>query len=701
MNNESVWIFGCVKVNIIIKTNREINMNINTVIHKKFKTPGGFAFFVAAGLMVIIGILYFQYVASAVPERIPNPASGATNTVRVYVSPTGSNGNDGLTEGSAVNTIARANEVVQAKWDAGLARGDVEVRLTTGIHRANWVSANTWEFAPAKDKKVYFIPAWYTTEADAKTRPGSDYPYISGQSTSATTALRPLLIRPKKNFGGTFEIAYLRAEYFNNGFSVDGTWMTDSKNAEGDDYPGVMRGLNAPIKSPVIRNSIIRHIGNVYAVSPADTTYTALHLINTSNAVVDSVLFENIEEDTSNGHHLHAIYGYGSSGVTVKNSQFKQVTSDPVRYRDSSNSWRVENNNFVKAGVRANVSEWFCDKDCFDARTEPRFAECKSVPATLLGNTSDGLGYDGRALVDYLPWDNEQALPCTNTNNIGAPSIVDYRQDGEGSYYVKWDNPMLGSQLVTNYEVYINGSLVATVPATTKEYRATGLSDSVDHSVYVRAVGAAQGSPRTANRLWFNLVPYVDVPVTVNPTVRVDFSEEPSPVDSKALSQAVLSVDPNSACGNITYASLVGTGNISSPDNVTLLGGVAFNLQCAAIGDSSRVSLQLGETYSDTSVLRVYKYKAGSLVDISSQTSISTADGKTTISYSLTDGGELDEDGVADGKIIDPVYIGVVASSPVSTGETLAETGQHIHIFALIGLVFSLAGGAYVRKLLQ
>jgi LPXTG-motif cell wall-anchored protein len=62
---------------------------------------------------------------------------------------------------------------------------------------------------------------------------------------------------------------------------------------------------------------------------------------------------------------------------------------------------------------------------------------------------------------------------------------------------------------------------------------------------------------------------------------------------------------------------------------------------------------------------------------------------RTVLGYQLVDGGSLDEDGVANSSIIDPIYIGEVAGTSTtaptttSTDGTLADTGNSIFTASL------------------
>ena len=79
------------------------------------------------------------------------------------------------------------------------------------------------------------------------------------------------------------------------------------------------------------------------------------------------------------------------------------------------------------------------------------------------------------------------------------------------------------------------------------------------------------------------------------------------------------------------------------------------------------------------------------------------------LKYQVTDGGSLDEDGVANGEIIDPVGLAVAAgdnsiagsSSSISlllSNSLLASTGQNKLYFVAVALLAIASGTSYIKK---
>lgn len=169
-----------------------------------------------------------------------------------------------------------------------------------------------------------------------------------------------------------------------------------------------------------------------------------------------------------------------------------------------------------------------------------------------------------------------------------------------------------------------------------------------------------------------------------------------------AVSHATLSVT-SSACYSIDKPTVktLGIDGMSAPEpHVTLLGGIAFNVTCATTGGSTNATVSLGQTYADTSQLRVYKRDAatGVFEDITSHVRLTNTANATTVAYTLTDGGDYDEDGLANGTISDPIYFGVVAGATTTVNSTLANTGMSVIVMTLAGVVTMVVGSIVTLK---
>ena len=101
-------------------------------------------------------------------------------------------------------------------------------------------------------------------------------------------------------------------------------------------------------------------------------------------------------------------------------------------------------------------------------------------------------------------------------------------------------------------------------------------------------------------------------------------------------------------------------------------GLVSFKIKCQDIGGTASVSVYFyGVSSKDGLVLRKFNPVTGAYTIISDPTlTILTIDGQSVLkaSYSITDGGPLDQDGIADGTITDPVGLGSPIVAVPNTG---------------------------------
>ena len=161
------------------------------------------------------------------------------------------------------------------------------------------------------------------------------------------------------------------------------------------------------------------------------------------------------------------------------------------------------------------------------------------------------------------------------------------------------------------------------------------------------------------------------------------------------------------ACYNLASAKAA-----TAPErhNNRILRDIAgFTIDCtnqtANTGFTTQVTLTLSRHYATTERLTIAKIANGTFKeDITSHVTFgTTSDGShTTISYSLTDGGFGDEDGIANGTIIDPVGVYEEEDNPLSAAlhgatSALAATGDNI-VFIATGAILLGGGGLWMVR---
>ena len=181
----------------------------------------------------------------------------------------------------------------------------------------------------------------------------------------------------------------------------------------------------------------------------------------------------------------------------------------------------------------------------------------------------------------------------------------------------------------------------------------------------------------TEDAITTTIVPLSTIPENNKATTSIDTS----------IANASLSVaSPN--CHELSASSIttLGSNKIIEPAGVDILGGVSFSVNCTENGGETTVTLTLASQFA-TQNLRVYKTTSNGVnaVDITNQVTIANQHNKTIISYTLVDGGALDEDGSANGIIVDPIFIGVLANSASAQTDTLAATGSSLLSVMIFG----------------
>lgn len=166
-----------------------------------------------------------------------------------------------------------------------------------------------------------------------------------------------------------------------------------------------------------------------------------------------------------------------------------------------------------------------------------------------------------------------------------------------------------------------------------------------------------------------------------------------------------------SACDSFTDVSAVTESSQDKQDAQYAYPSslVAFTLEGCDVGGNVEVTLYFEDLEpSQAYVARKFNSNTGTYSTITdAEITATTVSGQpvTQLRYTLKDGGELDLDGIANGTIVDPVGLGVVAAQDAFSGQNaggtpLASTGANIATL-FIAAFSAIAGGAMVlgRKL--
>lgn len=155
-------------------------------------------------------------------------------------------------------------------------------------------------------------------------------------------------------------------------------------------------------------------------------------------------------------------------------------------------------------------------------------------------------------------------------------------------------------------------------------------------------------------------------------------------------------------CDTITSISINSEDSYGDDTEYEYPVGLAdFSIDCVNPGDTVDIKIYYDDLY-DTSDWVARKYIDGAFTTIPDATfGTATVGSETvsTLSYSITDGGELDADGTINGTIVDPAGPGAVAAAiddetneTSEEAETLVDTGQNTVLQFFVGLLVIVLG---------
>lgn len=276
----------------------------------------------------------------------------------VYVSPTGSDGNDGRTPESAVATLNGAQAVLSA---AG-PQSDVEVRIAKGTYVADSAPARWRFYVPGHS--ISFMPAAYRA---GHATPWSERPVFHGPDTPAWWFQANL---PTGATGGDTNLRFfdlIVEHYTAGGMTIAGPTVT---NAD-----GITVLASAGLNHNVISGMVFRDGGSLHV--PAASGFAGLDLVDSSDNMIVGNRFVRLQNAGNDGN-MHGVYlAHDSSHNVVSGNTFTDISNDPMRVRNDSDGNDVHGNVFLRAGRDGFFTDWFCDVTCV-AQNPGHGRECAS-----------------------------------------------------------------------------------------------------------------------------------------------------------------------------------------------------------------------------------------------------------------------------------------------------------------------------------
>jgi hypothetical protein len=328
-------------------------------------------------------------------------SAGASTVFSVHMSPSGSDGNDGLTSASPVATLAGAEAVLES----AAPDTDAQVLIEPGVYVAgptSWtfhIPGHSVSFRPTAGRPVFrsdgTVGNWFAFG-------------VTGSDPGGDTNL---------SFIGLQVEGYVSGGIVLNGGSV--------RDADGLQVPST-----AGANHNVIRNMVFRDIGSKYLSLPGRYGYGVIDTSNSSNNLITGNVFLDNENVSPYGGSIHSLYlaNYSQDNVIVGN-QFAYVSGDPIRVRNASGGAEIYWNVFVKAGAAAYVQDYFCGDACVAANAS-HARECPSHGVQV----HDNIGIGGYA-DSSVPW---TILTPEGNDETGGPLCP-----AGGPRMTSWDNVTL------------------------------------------------------------------------------------------------------------------------------------------------------------------------------------------------------------------------------------------------------------------
>ncbi len=171
----------------------------------------------------------------------------------------------------------------------------------------------------------------------------------------------------------------------------------------------------------------------------------------------------------------------------------------------------------------------------------------------------------------------------------------------------------------------------------------------------------------------------------------------------------------SSGCSITSISISPESSNTEQDDSYAYQNGlVNFTANCGSPGFESTVNIYYFGVSKENLIVRKYNVNTNTYSTISTAVLTEQLIGgtlATVATYSITDGGNLDQDGLSNGVIIDPVGLGQITQTQAqeigSSGGDLVDTGQKLITYWIISslfvvtpiLVFCLSRGKHSNKM--
>lgn len=336
----------------------------------------------------------------------------------VWVSPTGSDSNDGLSEATPFKTLQHAGDWLCSGGPKCPGRGQpVIIRLAQKKFTATASTRqSTFRFNPGDAEAFvatttttwhYFDPKFPTTFQPWSYQPGDSWAQVAatggyptfdgGFAADSGFVFVPLTARRTAGTGLNF--VYTRWQRFQRSPIVLSGGLRTVVTKD---------GITVYVQTDFTANGVTFYgnyfyqVGNHFRAANS-LAYGAILANNSSNDVYRNNHFVQLKNRKKNQDtiHIHGLYiSHGSNNSLVEGNTFEDITGDAVRQRDRSHGTVVKKNTFRRAGAFAYFDDYYCRPNTPNSYCAPK--EYRSYSGIFSGNKLQSLypqGITGRRTV--------------------------------------------------------------------------------------------------------------------------------------------------------------------------------------------------------------------------------------------------------------------------------------------------------------
>jgi len=310
--------------------------------------------------------------------------SYSSSPFKLFVSPSGNDKNDGLSNSVPIITLSRAQDILES-YDPNQA---IEIHIDQGTYYGQSV---IWTYT--NGHSITFTPIDFTSER----------PIFDGGGTLETW----FTLNKTNGTASNLRFRYIKVQNYNTAMSFNGNRNQVSHWNSGNELYGMF----------------FSRIGGRYSTSSYSTA--AIRFVNSRDNSISNNHFVDILNNSAEASAIHAIYfaHYSSNNIVFKN-RFLRVNGDPIKIRDESNFNSISDNRFYSSGNIAFYQGWYCNKKIRDDCTKAS-GECPSIGNEFRKNDLYG-GYTGAIKSFNIREDDDYC---------GLPSTPRLKVSGNAKYY--------------------------------------------------------------------------------------------------------------------------------------------------------------------------------------------------------------------------------------------------------------------------